>query len=186
MSKAATDNSYFYDKVMLRINHLPDLKEITVLDAFSSEGKIWKEIKKISSKKINVIRIDEGNKSGIYMKGNNLKFLKKLNLNEFDIIDLDSYGVPYSQLEVIFAKYLRCTVFITFIQSVFGILPKNMLIKIGYKKSMIEKTPILFTKNGLAKMKLYLSINGIDKIYIRSSGRKHYFCFKIKNDYLNQ
>ena len=52
MSKAKTDNSMFWDKVLLRLNHLPEKNNINVLDCFSGNGEIWDQIKKMTKKNI--------------------------------------------------------------------------------------------------------------------------------------
>jgi len=180
MSKAATDNSYFFDKVMLRINHLPEKRQINVLDAFSSTGKIWNEIKSTSEKTINVTRIDIAKRQGVYLKGDNIKFMKMLDLSSFDVIDLDAYGVPFKQLEIIFKSKYQGVVFVTYIQTMFGILPMDMLEKIGYKKQMVRKVKTIFTKYGMEKMKQYIAFNGVKKIWLRSEGKKNYFFFRIE------
>jgi hypothetical protein len=54
-----TDNSHLQEKVNLRIDNLPDLNTIKVLDLFSGEGLIWDTIKKQTSNDIKVLRIDQ-------------------------------------------------------------------------------------------------------------------------------
>jgi len=183
MSKGQTDNTYFYDKVAMRINHLPVKKNITVLDAYCGENKIWKTIEKQTNKNIKIVPIDIKNKKGIYLKGDNIKYMMAMDLSRFDIIDLDAYGVPYHQLKLIFktraTQKIKCTVFVTFNQTVFGQLPKNFLKDLGYTSKMVKKCPSLFNVNGLDKMIQYLALNGIKKIYLRSKNRINYFCFKI-------
>lgn len=167
MNNHQIDNSYFADK-----------DEISVLDCFAGNGYIWDRVKKISGKKIKVLRIDKKSKSaGIFLKGDNIKFLKDMDLGQFDVIDLDSYGVPYAQLKIIFQKAFCGRVFVTFIQSVYGLLPKRMLYVLGYTKAMVDKIPTLFSQNGLKKFKNYLWLNGVRKVYIRSADRKHYLYF---------
>lgn len=105
MNRAQTDNSYFDAKIKLRIDHLPNKKFLSVLDLFGGDGLIWNEIIKQSGKDITVLRMDiKLDKPGVYLKGDNLKFLKVMDLNQFDIIDVDAYGVPYAQLKEIFRK----------------------------------------------------------------------------------
>ena len=183
MSKAQTDNTYFYDKIAIRINHLPTKKNISVLDAYSGESKIWETIKKQSNKNINLVRIDVKTKKGLHLKGDNIKYLMAMDLSKFDAIDLDAYGVPYLQLKAIFqiapATKKRRVVFITFNQTVFGQLPTSFLSELGYTKAMIKKCPTLFNSNGLEKMIHFLGINEVRKIYIRSKKRINYIAFNL-------
>lgn len=168
-----TDNSYLNSKINLRMNHLPDQQSIKVLDCFAGRSRIWKEIKKKSSKNINVVGIDRIS-YGNTLKGDNVKYLKGMNLDKYDIIDLDAYGIPFRQLEVIFKKKYRGIFFVTFVQSIFGRLPVRMLEKIGYTRNMIKKCPTLFNRNGIEKFKQYLAINGIGKIIIINKNNKKY------------
>lgn len=180
MNKVLTNNSYLLDKIRLRLLNLPDKKEINVLDCYRGNNEIWKAIKHKSDKAINVLGIDKEKKyDGVYLQGENLKFLKTLDLNKFDIIDLDAYGIPYKQLELIFERKFRGIIFVTFIQSIMGMINKKLLFKLGFTQSMISKCPTLISKNGYEKFKSYLYINGICEINSINYERKHYISFVI-------
>jgi len=174
-----TDNSYLNSKINLRVNHLPDQQSIKVLDCFAGRSRIWKEIKKKSNKNINVVGIDRIS-YGSTLKGDNVKYLKGMNLDKYDIIDLDAYGVPFKQLEIIFKKKYKGILFITFVQSIFGRLPVRMIEKIGYTRKMIKKCPTLFNRNGIEKFKQYLAINGIKRIIIINKNNKKYLYIPSK------
>jgi hypothetical protein len=181
MSKVLTDNSYFLDKVMMRVNHLPDKQEIFVLDCYSGNGRIWNEVKKYTGKNITVLRIEkESKKKGVYLRGDNLKFLKNMNLSVFDIIDLDAYGIPFKQLKLVFEQNINAVVFVTFIQTIFGGIPAELLQYGGYSKEMINKIPTLFYKHSVTCFECFLLNNGINKYYVRQNNKKRYFCFNTK------
>ena len=170
-----TDNSYLKNKISLRINHLPDIQTIKVLDCFAGRSLICEGIKKRSTKNINVVGIDRIS-YGSTLRGDNVKYLKGMNLDKYDIIDLDAYGIPFRQLEIIFRKQYKGILFITFVQSIFGRLPVRMLMKIGYTKNMIKKCPTLFNRNGIEKFKQYLAINGIKRMIMINKNNKKYIC----------
>lgn len=176
-----TDNSFLWEKIDLRLETVNQIekKTINILEAFSGDGLIWDEVKKQTDKKINILRIDIKNKKGSYLKGDNVKFLPSLDLSKFDIIDLDSYGVPYPQLKILFDMKYKGIIHVTFIQSMFGSLPKRFLYELGFTKEMIDKIPSLFNQNGMGKMKDYLSGKGVRKIKGYFIDRKNYFYFKI-------
>lgn len=188
MSYRQTDNSFFISKVNLRLRYLPNKQYIRVLDAFGGDGGIWNKIKTLTDKKIEILRIDrKGTSKGIYLRGENVKYLKSLDLTKYDVIDLDAYGTPYEQLEIIFKSLsanktnYEIVCFVTFIQAVFGALPRKLLYRLGYSKQMVEKIPnALFCANGFEKLKRYLYLRGVRRIYSMSSNRKHYLCFKLK------
>lgn len=184
MSSARTDNSYFETKVKLRQDNLPKGR-CRVLDCFGGTGRIWDTIRRRNpKKKIKVLRIErERGKGGVYLLGDNSKFLQSLNPDQFDVIDLDSYGVPYKQLNWLFeaAHGRPTTIFVTFIQSIYGCLPTGFLADLGYSRTMVRKCPALFNRNGLEKLKLYLADKGVKEIkhYSDHSGQKHYLYFQI-------
>ena len=39
-----TDNAFFFDKVLLRSEHLPEKKFIRILDAYAGKGSIWQSV----------------------------------------------------------------------------------------------------------------------------------------------
>jgi hypothetical protein len=126
--------------------------------------------------------MDRKKLAGIYLQGDNLKFLASMDISKFNVIDLDAYGVPYLQLKIIFSRKLQkeTVVFVTFIQSVFGRLPNDMLEELGYSPTMIRKCPAIFFKNGFEKFKQFLACHGIEQIRYYSHDQKNYLCFSIK------
>jgi len=148
-------------------------KTYKVLDLFHGQGNIWRKIKS-KGFNVDVIGIDKKNKSSESIICDNLKILPSLNLNDFDCIDCDSYGVPFKQLEIIFKKKYHGVLFITFIQSQFGRLPEKLLNELGYTTTMIKKCCSLFNRNGIEKFKEYLFFRGIGQIQRISVHNKHY------------
>jgi len=182
-----TDNSYMAIKVAIRKNEIGDLAKAHVLDAYSGHGDIWRKIKReLPGTVITVDEIEIKKRKGIYLRGDNLKYLSGMELSQYDVIDLDAYGIPYKQLEIIF-KYARtrhgekkAIIFFTFIQTIFGMLPHGMLSNLGYTKAMILKIPTLFSQNGFDKFKQYLGNRGVRQIKYISKGNKHYGSFEIR------
>lgn len=179
MSSQQTDNDAdgFSYKVSLRLESVK--KDVTVLDCFSGHGTVWSGVKEYSTKKIKTLQIDtRSDKSGVYLKGNNIKFLKTIDLSKFDIVDLDAYGVPFPQLEILFDRKYKGIIHCTFIQSNQGRLNHMLLNELGYSNEMIKKCPTLFSKNGFEKFCKYLRKRGISKINFLSLKNKHYLYFK--------
>lgn len=114
------------------------------------------------------------------MKGDNEKYLLGMDVNTFDIIDVDAYGSPFKILEILFKQNYTGIVHATFIQSLMGGLNHDLLIKLGYTVEMIKKCPTLFSKNGFDKFCEYLALNGVDQVNYLDIGRKFYFWFKRK------
>jgi len=164
--------------------HLPDKPAFKVLDAFHGQGEIWKYIVARVNKKIEVIGIDtKPNPNEFVLFGDNKKFFPSISLEHYDVIDLDAYGVPFDQLEYIFdhdrRKKIHHKIFLTFIQSIYGRLPLGLLRKLGYSEKMVKKIPVLFDRNGIEKLKTYLALMGVQRIFIKSQGKKYYIFFEI-------
>lgn len=154
---------------------------IMILEAFAGGGIIWEKVKEVTEKKICILKIEKKDgKKGVYLKGDNIKFISMFQFDKYDIIDFDAYGSPFNQLEIIFKKKYKGIVHCTFIQSQFGRLNIKMLEQIGYSKTMINKIPSVFNKNGFEKFKLYLAINGVKTIRYISKNFKHYLWFKLE------
>ena len=186
MKLVKTDNSYFEDKVIMRLKHLPEVEKIRVLDAFGGEGRVWNKVRELSGRNIQTMRIDrKADRKGTYLKGDNIKYLASMDFSKFDVIDLDAYGVPFEQLEYLFKaareNKISAYVFVTFIQTAYGRLPYSLLRALGYSDAMFKKIPSLFNKDGFVKFQKYLSYQGLTEIYVRSKGGKYYIFFKIEN-----
>lgn len=181
MSKAQTDNSYFSDKVLLRLKHLPRNDIVSVLDCFHATGSIWNEVRKWSDKKIRVDGIDvKHNRRRGTLRGLSEKFLSSLDLTRYDIIDLDAYGWPVEQLELLFKSGWKGHVFVTMCHPNIGItIPDIVLRASGYSKNMSRKAPALFGTKHLEKLLNYLAHNGIEEVWHRSSVNQHYMFFRI-------
>lgn len=181
MSGKKTDNHYLGDKVALRINKSPwqDKKPLKVLDCFGGKGIVWEAVKRKTGKLIERSAIDERlDLHSFHLHGDNVKILTGLDLQNFAVIDLDAYGLPYSQLKIIFDKNYKGTVFVTAIQTMNGIIPFGLLEEIGFSNEMIKKVPSLFAKRGFQYFLEYLALHGVKQITHRSKFRKHYLMFE--------
>ena len=176
-----TDNSYLSDKVFLRLNNLPDKKNITVLDCYQGRGLIWAWVKALSQKNIRTIGIEKRN-LGFALPGDNIDYLASLDLSLFDAIDLDAYGVPFDQLDYVFSEGYQGIIYVTFIQSIFGGLPNKLYENLGYPPEMYTKAKTMFSKHGFAKFCQYLAMRGVKKISYRSHKRKYYLAFNCAEE----
>jgi hypothetical protein len=181
LSSLQIDNSYLADKIALRLNAIPRKQVLNVIDAYHGQGSIWKNIQARYKGQINILKIDKKKKDqdAFVFLGDNSKFLSSLDLKAFDVVDLDAYGVPFDQLKSLWGGGFRGVCFVTFIQSVIGILPKEFLYALGYTENMVEKIPTLFSKGGFQKLLDYLSMNGVKKVRVRKFQRKAYLAFQV-------
>lgn len=174
-----TFNSYLADKVALRYKNIPRTGEINVLDCYGGKGIIWRAVRLMTGREINVLSIDVENNDGFFMPGDNRSFLSIIDLSRFNVVDLDAYGIPYDQLKILFERGYKGHVFVTFIQSLYGQMNKGMLADIGFSNEMVEKIPTLFAKSGWSYFCEWLALQGVETIRVRSHSRKHYLYFKM-------
>jgi hypothetical protein len=177
--KTNNDNDMLQGKINLRIESIAHLEEVTVLELFGGEGVLWNEVKKQTGKKIEILSIDKNKYKRLQLQGDNIKFIDSLNLSIFNVIDIDAWGSPYKQMDMIFNKGYFGIIHCTFIQTMMGCLSKDMLLSLGYTDKMIDKIPSIFNKNGIHKFKLYLANKGIKEINIISKQRKNYLWFHL-------
>jgi len=170
-----TDNSYSELKIDLRRFCIENTKSPKILELYAGSGYIYSQIKDLDFEILSIEK--EKNKHKTALVGDNLKFLKNFDLTKFNIIDLDAYGTPYEQLEIILNSNFKGYVLVTYIQTVYGSLPQKMLMQLGYSKNMIKKIPTLFYRNALQKIKNYLYLHGIQLIEGYFINNKNYFYF---------
>ena len=174
-------STHLHEKILLRQTFLPQKPIIHVLDAFHGKGVIWDTIRDANPFiQFRILGIDAKPHKKTTLKGDNLKYLSTLNLDHFDIIDLDAFGCPYPQLEILFRRQYAGRVFVTMIQSGMGRISQGMLVQYGYTKDMIKQCPTLFNHDGLSILKHYLALHNIKDItyfLFQEESRKIYLTF---------
>jgi hypothetical protein len=174
-----TDNSFLVSKIMLRARHLPK-DPVRVLDCFAGTGLIWNGVIEQTGRDISVLPIDKRKDiSRFRLPGDNTRYLRTLDLSLFNVIDLDAYGVPYAQLATVFDRKWKGTVFVTFIQTMFGQLPTDLLTAVGFSTIQHEKIPTLLGTRGWQYFAQWMASRGVRRIHHMSHQRKHYCAFVI-------
>ena len=185
-SYVKTDNDFMADKVGLRAGHLPAKGEIRVLDCFAGTGRVWKAVKRrMPRREIRILGMEK-RRLGFNLPGDNLAWLAEMDLSRFNVIDLDSYGIPYDQMKILFDRGFPGVVYVTFIQTGFGQLSYGMLEDIGFSREMIKKTPTIFQGRGWQYLLEWLALRGVRKVFYRhgqsrKGGRsnKYYLAFTM-------
>jgi len=177
MAGTKTDNHYTADKVALRAGNIPDKKEIRVLDCFGGRGVIWRAVARKTGK--NIIRTAIDMRSDIdyvHLHGDNTKVIKSIDLKQFDVIDLDAYGVPADIIKTVQGSDFSGVVFVTMIQTMFGAIPRIIQKDLKMPDS-VKKIPSLVAKDGWNIFLNWLGYVGVKRIKIREKNRKRYFCY---------
>ena len=107
-----TNNAKINAKIELR--KIIDCEELAVLECFCGKGEMFYAVWK-SASHYEGIDIEEQNDERIVHKGDCALMLKKLNLEKFDVFDIDAYGSPYECLQIIFKKIKKSKTYHFFI-----------------------------------------------------------------------
>lgn len=126
------DNDHVASKVALRVEavtRLGDPRPITVLDAFHGHGKLWDLVGDALPEgwEVRLYRADQAHRKLGTLRINNVRLLEVLDLNRFDLIDLDAYGWPAYQLKLVASRAPTKPVLTTRIVRALGNVPKVIL-----------------------------------------------------------
>lgn len=180
MMKQKTDNDNLSKKLALRMAVVDALlargeDEVRVLDCFAGDGTIWRLLRQEYGPRIKHVGIDRAWKRGARYLGDNRRYLRLLPINDYNLIDIDAYGVPYEQMKTLADRLYGGIVLGTFIQCVYGGLPYAILRELGYSRRMVRKITKLFFRNGWLKWSAYLRLLGYEEVHVYHCGNKHYF-----------
>ena len=177
-----TDNHYTADKIKIRLDFLPEKDEIKVLDCYGGRGVIWEAIKRKSNKRIIRHAIDKRDDiKYFHYHGDNIKVMASIDLCSYDVIDLDAYGIPADQIDLVIGSGFKGPVFVTAIQTMHGGIPKRIISDLEFPDEITKKAPSLLARRGWQHLKDWLYFKGIRKIVHRSKNRKHYFYFNTND-----
>jgi hypothetical protein len=187
MMEHKTDNDHLPKKLALRMFAVDALlgrgeKTVRVLDCFAGNGVLWRLVGREYGKQVSYVGIDRAWSGGSRYLGDNRRYLRFLPLDEYNLIDLDAYGVPYEQIDIISRRQFKGTVVGTFIQCAYGGLPFAMLNELGYPRQMVQRVTRLFYRSGWRKWSAYLHLLGYEEVHVYHCANKHYFLCQGKRD----
>jgi hypothetical protein len=175
-----TDNSKLEEKLIIRREVIAKVNKpkIKVIELYAGKSVMWSILRDEFKGRVEIELLSiekEHGKNPRALQGDNLKFIDGIDLNRFDIVDVDAYGIPSKQLLAIHRQQFKGWVIVTAIQSMFGALPKEVLLANGITKEMMKKVSAVFVSKGLAYIKNFMYSLG--SRYIRGffEERKYYF-----------
>lgn len=176
-----TDNADTFNKVKLREKAIEGLESVRVLDLFAGENVLWSQINKDDY--FGVEREEGKGNNDFY--GDNMKIIPVLDLKRFNVIDVDSWGVPYPQIKALFENKTlqKGTVIIyTAIGSKMSYPNRECMIDYGVLE-MWNKAHTLFNKLTIPWFYDLLYRNGVRKVWefedTETSFDKHYGYFLV-------
>ena len=94
-----TDNASVPDKVFLRQKATENLAELRVLDLYAGENILWRHFE---TRRYYGVEIVKG--KGKNLHGDCKRVIDALDLSGFNVIDCDSYGIPFGVILKIFGN----------------------------------------------------------------------------------
>jgi len=107
-------SSNFHIKRELRIQALKEVKgNVKILDCFHGNGELWKSIMKVGLE-FDLLGIDINPSLSPFetIQGDNIEVVKSLDIEKYNIVDLDAYTNPIPLLKYLYPRAKDGTVFI--------------------------------------------------------------------------
>lgn len=147
----------------IRRHAITGLDRPRVLDAFRGHGWTWNAVQRLEpGREIRVTAIDtRGDKSEPYLKGDSAKWLAKMDLGRFDVIDLDAFGQPVQHIDILHRRGYRGRIVCTFILARKPILALPILERIGIPRDMAMSCKTLFATDPEPKILGWLHTYGV-------------------------
>lgn len=146
MKRVWTENSHLGSKARLRADFIKTLgkTDLHILDAFAGDGHVWQRVQELlPDHKITYLGIDKKKYSRPeVIMGNNQKVMKGLDLNQFDLIDLDAFGFPWEQLQICAEQAPQVPVASTCISVTLGPTPFPVLKAAGIPKDWTNRDEV--------------------------------------------
>ena len=155
------ENRSIANKVFLRREATKQLSCLRVLDLFAANNVLWRNFEKERYYGVDIIP----------QKGKNLcadakQVVRSLDLSDFNVIDCDSYEIPYE-----ICKYLltgghvksKTIILYTAMTNIFTQLPTLCMNDLGIRE-MYKIAPSLFSRNGIVYFYDMLANHGVHEI----------------------
>ena len=93
----STDNANVSKKVHLRKEATKDIDGLKVLDLFAGNNILWSHFDCVR-----YYGVEKEKGKGSNLAADNLRVIASLDLSGFNVIDADSYGIPFNQMVALF------------------------------------------------------------------------------------
>lgn len=171
-SATKTDNTNVNHKVYLRRIATKGLRSVDVLDIFAGKGEIWK---RFNPDTYHGIEIEKGKNPNAII-GDNRAVIPKLDLSKYNVIDCDSYGVPATQIKLLYENETlrKGTVIVyTCISNKVSTVPKTLQEYAGFDGQMYEKAQTLFNGWSTELFFDYLAHIGVKSVFEYEEPPRH-------------
>lgn len=174
-----TDNKSIYDKIFIRKQAIQGLTHVRVLDLFAGRNVLWNNI--VTE---DYFGIDREKYKGKNLVADSHKIFDSLDLKNFTVIDVDSYGISFDIYKKLFSKkdlQSGTVIIYTAITNEFTKIRNEAKIEFNFDK-FYNKAPSLFNARAIEFFYEMLAKYGISEVNyyeIRDHFLKHYGYFII-------
>jgi hypothetical protein len=136
--------------------------KLRVLDAYAGSGRLWRAVRRECMKQASeheeerdlvVTGVDTRQFRGVIHKDNR-QILAGVDLTTFDVIDLDSYGVPADQVELVAGGGYRGPLVWTCIATMLGTMPRKLLAAEGVPAEWSRIAPVVMGGRDVADLRV--------------------------------
>jgi hypothetical protein len=159
--RQSTDSSHFDLKVAIRREAVADLETVNVLDCFGGENRIWSKIPHQR-----YYGVDRQAWKGANLTADNRRVLNTLDLSGFNVIDLDAYGMPDTQIATLLKNPTlqpQTVVVLTCITGAMNGLSKH-LVDYFHLRAIWDKTKTVVHKRGQELFMGWLFDMGVEQL----------------------
>ena len=175
-----TDNANIMKKTSLRRQATEHLECLKILDLFAGNNVLWSQFECLR-----YYGVEKERGKGKNLNADNLRIISSLDLSDYNIIDLDSYGIPFNQLYELFRNPTlkdETVIIYTCITNKMSGLNKRCLDEFGLSKIYRKVRTVI---NGKARelFYAYLEKNGVREVFKyseKTSFFKDYGYFIVK------
>lgn len=175
-----TDNKSVGNKIFIRKQAISRLSEVNVLDLFGGNNTLWKNI---TTNRYFGVEIEKD--KGSNLCANSHKILGSLDLQKYNVIDVDSYGISFDIYKKLLAdkRVKNGTIIIyTAITNEFTKIQNEAKDMFGFKR-FYSKAPSLFNARAIEFFYEFLALNGVTQITyyaVCDHFTKHYGYFRVE------
>lgn len=129
-----------------------DSRKLRVLDAYAGSGRLWRAVRREVDAQLVVTGVDTRQFRGVIHKDNR-QVIAGVDLSVFDVVDLDSYGVPADQVELVAGAGWQGPLLWTCICTMLGTMPRKVLAAEGVPAEWSRVAPVVMGGRDVADLR---------------------------------
>lgn len=169
-------SSHFNEKIWIRQEALKNVEKANVLDCFHGQGKLWERLCSTENniKTVTGIEIKKMESKFSVIRSDNMEVLKSSVLEKYNVFDLDSYGYPVKQMDILFKRLkTKAVIIYTMCYSSLAAIPQE----INIAQNITKKCKTIMPRYTHDMYEYYLYKHGIQEYYEYSFNERVKKCY---------